>query len=60
MSYLINYIEHYADELEEVLDDAILHDFNVEAEDGSPRQASEAALHGNGFDEFRCNLITEQ
>ncbi len=31
-------VEHYADELEEELDDAILHDFNVEAEDGSPRQ----------------------
>ena len=30
--------EHYADELEELLDDAILYDFNVEAEDGSPRQ----------------------
>ena len=32
--------EHYADELEECLDDAILQDFNVEAEDGSPEQAS--------------------
>ena len=30
--------EHYVDDLEELLDDAILHDFNVEAQDGSPRQ----------------------
>ncbi|GAX83506.1 hypothetical protein CEUSTIGMA_g10931.t1 [Chlamydomonas eustigma] len=36
--------EHYADELEELLDDAILHDFNVEAEDGSPRQVAEALV----------------
>ena len=37
-STLSVHAEHYADELEEVLDDTILHDFNVEAEDGSPRQ----------------------
>lgn len=30
--------DHYADELEEELDDAISQDFNVQAEDGSPRQ----------------------
>lgn len=30
--------EHYPDELAECLDDAILQDFNVEAEDGSPDQ----------------------
>ncbi|GFR41430.1 hypothetical protein Agub_g2118, partial [Astrephomene gubernaculifera] len=36
--------EHYADELEEELDDAILQDFNVEAEDGSPRLVAEALV----------------
>ncbi|KAG2497886.1 hypothetical protein HYH03_004152 [Edaphochlamys debaryana] len=36
--------EHYADELEEELDDALLQDFNVEAEDGSPRQVSEGLV----------------
>jgi len=30
--------EHYADELEEELDDALLQDFNVEAEDKSPAE----------------------
>lgn len=34
--------EHYVDDLEELLDDAILHDFNVEAQDGSPRQVCRA------------------
>jgi len=32
--------EHYADELEEELDDALLQDFNVEAEDNSPAEVS--------------------
>ncbi len=30
--------EHYWDELEEELEDALLQDFNVEAEDGSPAE----------------------
>jgi hypothetical protein len=34
--------EHYADELEEMLDEAMQHDFNVDAEDGSP---SEVLMH---------------
>ncbi|GLC45758.1 hypothetical protein PLESTB_000501800 [Pleodorina starrii] len=36
--------EHYVDELEEELDDAILHDFNVEAEDGSPHLVAEGLV----------------
>lgn len=32
--------EHYADDLEEELEDALLQDFNVEAEDGSPAEVS--------------------
>ncbi|GIL72313.1 hypothetical protein Vretimale_3990 [Volvox reticuliferus] len=36
--------EHYVDELEENLDDAILQDFNVEAEDGSPHQVADACV----------------
>ncbi|PNH00754.1 hypothetical protein TSOC_013417, partial [Tetrabaena socialis] len=35
---------HYADELEEELDHSILHDFNVEAEDGSPRLIAEGLV----------------
>jgi pre-rRNA-processing protein TSR2 len=39
--------EHFPDELEEVLEDALVEDFNVEAEDGSPREVAQAlcALH---------------
>jgi hypothetical protein len=37
---LLMYAEHYADDLEIELDEAILHDFNVDAEDGSPKEAS--------------------
>eukprot|EP00197_Chlamydomonas_leiostraca_P013052 CAMPEP_0202867836 /NCGR_PEP_ID=MMETSP1391-20130828/9650_1 /ASSEMBLY_ACC=CAM_ASM_000867 /TAXON_ID=1034604 /ORGANISM="Chlamydomonas leiostraca, Strain SAG 11-49" /LENGTH=216 /DNA_ID=CAMNT_0049547913 /DNA_START=16 /DNA_END=666 /DNA_ORIENTATION=- len=36
--------EHYADDLEEELDDALLHDFNVEAEDNSPGELSKALV----------------
>lgn len=33
-----SHAEHYADDLEEELDDALLQDFNVEAEDNSPQE----------------------
>lgn len=36
--------EHYADELEALLDDAMLNDFNVEAEDGSPLQVAQSLV----------------
>jgi hypothetical protein len=36
--------EHYWDDLEEELDDALLQEFNLEAEDGSPAEVG-AALH---------------
>lgn len=37
--------EHYADELEEALDDALVQDFNLEAEDGSPGEVR-GSVHG--------------
>lgn len=36
--------EHYADELEALLDEAMLEDFNVEAEDGSPTQVAQSLV----------------
>ncbi|KAG2446214.1 hypothetical protein HXX76_000806 [Chlamydomonas incerta] len=36
--------EHWADELEEELDDALLQDFHVEAEDGSPKLIAEGLV----------------
>uniref|UniRef100_A0A7S0Y8A4 Pre-rRNA-processing protein TSR2 homolog n=1 Tax=Polytomella parva TaxID=51329 RepID=A0A7S0Y8A4_9CHLO len=36
--------DHFTDDLEVELDEAILHDFNVEAEDGSPKQVSQALI----------------
>ncbi|GLI68605.1 hypothetical protein VaNZ11_013077, partial [Volvox africanus] len=44
LDWFYNKREHYVDELEENLDDAILQDFNVEAEDGSPYQIADACV----------------
>lgn len=44
LRYFLKHKEHYADELEEDLDDAILHDFNTQAEDGSPKEIADMLL----------------
>ncbi|EFJ43017.1 hypothetical protein VOLCADRAFT_96752 [Volvox carteri f. nagariensis] len=44
LDWFYNKREHYVDELEENLDDAILQDFNLEAEDGSPHQVADALV----------------
>lgn len=38
------FAEHYADDLEEELEDAMLQDFNVETEDGSPAEVRRHAF----------------
>ena len=51
--------EHYADDLEALLNEAMLDDFNVEAEDGSPMQVAQSLV--NIYNEcFQGNYSTVQ